>query len=543
LTILTSTPVAIGSKTQRIAATLIALFGAGFFFVLRTQHWDGDGIRWYPTVVFSPRPLGGGGNHLLYPVLQWAWVRMVTLGHVPAGFAGAVDQMAALNAVAGGVATGALWMLLNRLGCSVHSAAMGTLLFGSSAAVLLQSTDLVEPMSSVGLVIITFVITAGIPGSPRPLIRSAAAGMVMGLAIATYEASVLTMPGALLLASRPPAGAPTGVAALRSMDLRRAAYLVAASLATTAAAFVLSVPLFDVPGSGEVVGNATAGVQGYGSLNPIHYIALPFGFTNALSTLEGWHGASRILDVPRASQVHNLVALAIALTLGVLGVFGSWRARARSGWTLVAMLGWFVPSALFAGYYANTYIKFWVEPVAAFACVLGLAWPQATAPWRRVVGALVVALALFNVVTVAGPAHFESDDNTRQARALSEVTGPRDLVLGLGWDPTGIRYKSLSGRNFISYIDLAYTKNLNAPATNAALLASVCSTIRQGGPVYSLDLLTHERKDWDSYIGPVLHLPFDGLAPIRRAASSNSGLPALADQPEKVVAVADPGCT
>src|SRR5271165_3908139 len=188
------------SSSQATAAGLAVALSAGFllfFLALRTNHYSSvDGALRCLSVFFNGRQFHGN-NHMLYPFLveQWANLNKLVGNRAKDPFE-YLRMSQAMDSFACALSIGCVCYLIASL-AGARAAILGSLLFGFTSATMLQGTSSNEPPAGIFFALFALVLLAiGLRYSSIGLMF--AAGFLMSLALASYEAAGTVVGAAIL---------------------------------------------------------------------------------------------------------------------------------------------------------------------------------------------------------------------------------------------------------------------------------------------------------------------------------------------------------
>src|SRR5271154_5761134 len=188
------------SPSQATAVGLAAALSACFlllFLALRTNHYTAvDGAVRCLFVFFRGRQFHGN-NHMLYPVVVEEWANLNRLvGNRAQDPFQYLRMSQALNSYACALSIGCVCYLIASL-AGARAAILGSLLFGFTSAMTLQGTSSNEPPAGVFFALFALVLLSiGLRYSR--ILLMLAAGFLMSLALASYEAAGTVVGAAIL---------------------------------------------------------------------------------------------------------------------------------------------------------------------------------------------------------------------------------------------------------------------------------------------------------------------------------------------------------
>jgi hypothetical protein len=505
------------SVWPNVVATVFAS-AAVVYLVLLSNHYIGDGIRWYHAATQSAAPPAGGFRHLVYPSLQWLWYRGFTaVGWQGQGAVAVVARLQALNALLGAVGLALFTVVLLRLGAGWRPAVVTTLGLGASYAFAQHATDMTEVIPSFPLAMGALLVALSTRAATSRFVAPAVAAVLLGLAASIYLTSILLAP-AVFAALTIRAGIGSDRMG-QSAGVRHPRPWVFAAMLLGAVALLGGIAAAT---QDRQLADPTAHAS-YGDLSAAHVLGLAFGLANAQFGLVDWEGGNRFLrNGVHPAQVFDLGVTSVSLvTLLATGIWGfrAWRGAPELRRPILILGLWFVIPLGFAAWWANTYTKLWVLPIAGCWALLSMPLWGRPGRWRWMSAlALVGAVALVDVGIHLGPNHFQTDPALTEADQLSRLVGANDLVLATGWDQVGVDFGTLYQRPYISYIDAAYRHFGDQERLDQELNRSICNTLAKGGRVYAVALLDLSRSQWSDFLGGSLHLDYGALTPLRQSS-------------------------
>lgn len=475
---------------DRLAAGALLVGFAALYLVTRSARPDPDALAFARLAETGPGTPGFfQAEHILYPF--WGWLVYQIARRF--GYGGPPDgPMAALNALAGGVAVAAVYLLGRRLrpdGQGVGLAAAA--LTGLSYAHWLHSTQAENQMAANALVLTGILVGLR---SVRPALGGGAAGLgVLSHGTAVLPAAVF---GLWLTLRREGRGAAAGYWA----------------------------GLLGVAGAGLAVGAVLGG--GVGS--PADFVAwagnrpavgtwgrlaladLPLGLKTAAGAILWPAGGVSFKDLVSAPWNPGgwLRAVTFGCILGLAGagLVGWFRGRKYRHPVAPFIAGWAVAVGLFALGWAPEDPQFWTLWVPPVALGIGnILLPEANGRrprplWGGIVAAAILAVGLTNYVLVFGPAS-DPANNPDLARAgcVAGLLGPNDLVVTLGWDWADGYLPRLGRWKVVSILDVYLRGAGRNPVRLQDLLDREVQTARSaGGRAYLVHWpeLTAAERDW-----------------------------------------------
>jgi len=555
-----------GSLAERLAALpmqLILTAGAAILYlVLLSSNYSGEGIRWYRAATASSPPAAGGPRHLLYPLLQWGWHRLLLLvGVGDSSIVANVAHLQALNAISGAAAVGLFYALLRDLDVDSLTATAGTLLLMVSYVFAALATDMIEVMPSLTLALAALLLAVHarhVCGARAVALHTAGAAGSLALGTVIHQTALLLGPSiafafayghvydvpwqgwkrlGLRLAKQP------AVWAFGALTL---AFLVAIYLGTALALVTNN------PGDAIAYATGTPETIDYSPFSPLHVLAAVFGWANGVFGLVGWtngtnllHGGVRLTTLYNVGAVLATLLLALGVLLVGVRVFREQSDRIY-GWAVLLVA--FVVPAAFAAFTWSVYVKLWLSPSVAWIGLLTLTLldvrsrisaRRASPSLRLVAPAAMGLLALVLAVGVGVhliPTHITTDAYLPEAEYLGQLVGPNDLLLAHGWDGVGERFVLFYNEPYISFMQEGANVNFQTDALVGDLEGAVRKTQARGGKVYTIDILDQPRSAWDPFFLQRLHVPYDALDRLRQAAQPLATAPKGLPEPVMVLA-------
>jgi hypothetical protein len=467
--------------------------------------------------------MAGGNNHLLYFIDVYFWTRALGLAGVIAGSPFAFVRITQwMNALAASGCVVFLWILCRWATGSLAVSIVAAAAYAFSHAFILHATSTAEPM--VGLFwsfLSVSVVVAGLATSSRVLLI--AAGVLLLLAMATYESMVLIGPAELILicywddkrqfAPWFLAGCVLGASI---------GYLPAYAMSGTTSPRAILRRFLDM-GGGEHV---------YGGFRLSKVFNLPLGFANAVApSLPHGYGGLRWLLIKNRFEQSTLLALAAATAM--LGWIVWTLYRLVVVWSHLQHRRCLILSCCALAlvfdcfpliFWDPLYDKLWLQPIA----VVILAWSVIFEVWRRHGRSrpmrLLPETLLMSIIVVTGlmgalKTHRSATPCLDGAQELAGILRPNDLLLR-GWDSISLLYSSFWGHGAKTF-DVPAVASSSGPRTVQLLHDEIARTM---GNVYSLGILDMPENDWTPFLGDKAHLPYRSLDPIRTCAKRVASL-------------------
>jgi hypothetical protein len=498
---------------------------ASLYVLLRTQQYLAvDGAIRCLYIYWHGRPMAGGNNHLLYFVDVFVWTRMLSFAGVRA--TNAFDFMRLtqfMNALAAAGSIAMFWLLCHRATKDAGVASIAAGAYAFSNAFLLHATSTAEPMLGLFWSFASVsAVASGLAVSSRP--RLFAGGVLLLLAMATYESMVLIGPAELVL--------------IFYWDERRSSHNRIAALwflgGCIAGGIAAYVPVYALSGSTVPLAmwhrflGAGGGTDVYGGMSAAKLINLPMGFANGIvsSLPVDYQGVRAFLRFHHHDRWMVLTSTAVILSAGWL--VWTWlrfafvwaaierRLRLILGCCAVALVFDLLPLI----FWDPLYDKLWLQPVA----VVLFAWGVIFAAWLRLYqwGPISVAEATLVVVilTVGFVRALESSRSSppclAAARHLDEILRSSDLLVA-EWEPVSVLYSSFWGDGAKRF-DLPTSATENGTKTLLLLDDEISRTRASGGRVYFLGVLDMPEVSWKPFLADKCHLPYHSLDGMRRCA-------------------------
>jgi len=467
-----------------------ALFLGAFsvFWILRSNFYDGDGLRYAAPALWSGHWFNGA-NHALTP----AWVRIwwALVGWmVPDGFDTAVRTVQVFNHLCGASSV----LLVARIvwksgGSRMAGVAAGAVLL-STWGMLYHSTHFAEPMVGLAWFLVAWDQLAG---REKPCWRSSmASAAAYAVATASYQPFVVAAPG-LMLATRS-----VRMASLWGATAAATGFVLFGGAAVAEGARDLGGLLEYARGPLNVRGK---GVY-WGVFKPERLLQALLGATHmvlAMYRQYGWAGFRRSFGSLDSLHRALLLAKASAVVIGLLWVaVRAWTLRRQPVvWQAAALLA---PAVLAVSYWDPYYLKLWLLPAAVLAVVAGRAADDARSV--RALLAVAAAFCALNLPFAVLPDMAPDNLQVMTLRAVEDSVGPKDMLIADSW----------------GVLNRYFAKNANAHAlysvTTAAddpglvrLRGQVAATRAAGGRIYLYGLVGTPDREWSEGAGLLGGLP------------------------------------
>lgn len=478
-----------------------------------------------------------GNNHLLYPANVLLWHRFLALfgwtASTPAEFLRLTQLM---NAAAAAGCIAVFHRLIHLATGSWRAAIAGAACFALCRAFLLHATHSAEPMagllwSLLALLVLALQYPRGARGG---LTAPLAAGALLALALATYQSTFLLTPAAAILCVVPAAGRSGG------LDYRRSAARLLAAAAGGSAVLILvygaAYSLQGIEGLGAKVEHFftlnSPEVFGRPSLRKVALVPLGFAANLFPALPEGFSGIRSLLRSPPAFLLAASSSF-ILTSLTALGAVAVWRARRRleSRERLAVLSGvtGLATTALGPAVWDPVYDKLWLQPIAAWVFLAALVLARVPSPRRRAAWATatVAATAILAAVNLglAVLEHLRPTPYLAEAQQIAERTAGRDLVVQ-EWDGVSVLYGAFWGWSPQRHrFDFPTTAIERGSRIRADLDRAVLEAWRRGGRVWFIGLLDLPSDRWEVFLGRVVGVPYEVLAPYRAGARPAGTLP------------------
>jgi hypothetical protein len=519
---------------QLIVVFLVAATG---FILLRSSDYTAvDGALRALEVYQKNRPFLHPNNHLLYPVNLYIWGWLLSgLGIRASNPVSFLAIAQAMNAIAAAGCLTILYGIVYKLSKRVMVAGLAAGTFGLSRAFVAHATNSAEPM--VGVLWSLAAMALLLYGlSRRRYWPLAGAGVLLALALATYQVMVLLGAPMLFLLCRY-----SGREAQRPSPASRLL-----SAGCFFAGFGAGVPLvygiaYYLSGTRTVVAMATRffGTGVAGIKTTLNLFRLLPGFALALFPCLPPECGFRCLTLPQYRPW-------IPIAAGAVLIAGSWlfvtlilvrriwpRAEENERMAMVAcgigLIATLIPSLI----WISAYDKFWLQPLACFFVGAAIVWHAACRaadrPWGRprlrlagvsAVLALLMASNLAATWRSARPKPYVA-----QAQEVAALVGPQDLLVG-DWNDAFLHYQAFWAER---------ANNFNVPtkalwdgaASIQQMQRAIESAKSSGGKIYFLGILDISESDWRTYyLGEPLNAPYSAFAEYRRCARTLKSFPA-----------------
>jgi hypothetical protein len=461
-------------------------------------------------------------NHLLYPVNVRAWDRLVrpalgTCGD-PLEFARRTQLM---NGLASALSVAIFFLLLRGATGSPGIAFWAACAYGFSYGLLVHATNAAEPL--VGLLwSFVAVATAALSrkGDGRHSWLAALAGLFLATAMAAYQSMVLVGPAVFLLCAAPTKGTGLSRQSIRRGQVVRVLALLAGGTTSVVAIYRWAYAHQGIKGvkaqlheflevaggdvyrgfSASKVINTPIGLVGnFFHAYPADYSGLRLFFR--LHAGDGWAAWLVLLVFASALVAVTLAAMIWRYRSNLVPCqrLGLWVAAVAAVCTLFAPIYW-----------APTYDKLWLQPIAvliALAALVLAALPLT--PGRHAVmmgcmAAITLEVLISGLWVVANSGR--ETPYLQEARQVDAILQPDDLLI-YEWHGVSVLYVALYGfgRPQVCFPTAAHRRGV-------ALIDDIRELSRQaqdrGARVYFLGVMDHTEASWESFIGRRLHIPY-----------------------------------
>jgi hypothetical protein len=522
-----------GASSPAIQAGMLWIFFSVLFVFLRSQQYTAvDGPVRCVEVFYRQDIFFHGNNHLLYPFNVLMWHRFLSLFGVSATNAFEFIRLTQImNCVAAaGCISIVYW--LTRVGTGSKRVSLFIACgYAFSRAFLLHATNSAEPM--VGLfwsLLALLLLVTSLKTDKRWI--AGVSGVVLSLAMATYQSMVLITPAMLVFVLMWPLGNGNGGRRpmLRSPQLW---YLV---LGEGFGAAVIYGAVYRFEGIRDIAGmirrftTVEAGAV-YGGLSLSKILNLPLGLAGNLFPIlppdfEGIRSLLRNHSSDLWISWLGFIVLSL-IVFSAFSLFGFWRVRerlsTRHAAIFVAALVGLGISGLAPLYWVPEYDKLWLQPLAClyllFGVVVSRFIDRKRWAWLLRAGVLLVAIEVISNAFWAIPSHFRATAYLAEATRVSAIVRPEDTVI-TDWDGISILYGTFWGQApEPRVLTLQSIVDKDGEGTINALEKLALETSNHGGRLYFLGTLDLSEDAWNSFLGNRLGLPYHSIDPYRNQAS------------------------
>lgn len=341
----------------------------------------------------------------------------------------ALQPLEVLNALAGGMAVGLMYVVARRLGCPHRTAVVVAAGFSVSCGTWLLSTGAQFAMPALIVALAVFYLLIGLsPEQARQPRFAVWVGLWLGLAAIAYLTHLL-----LWLVA---AAAFLTTAEVGQRERVRGTGLCLLTAGVVFGCVYVAVLLTRGGADGFAALRGWSPHPGFAEYSGVDWLSIPQGINGFLKSLVGYPGidlrGQRTLDLWRGMSNPDRLGFA-SYYLGVLGVALAplWHVvrRPRGGvgvdrrrvWMLGFGAGLF---GVFAIYWVPSAIQFWILVMAIWWLLAGLVVDAG-----RGMALVVVVLAGLNARVVLPSAFPGPDDPYQVAESLAAWMGPRDQVV------------------------------------------------------------------------------------------------------------------
>jgi hypothetical protein len=513
-------------RAKVVSTALVFIAFASIFIALRSNDMYGvDGAIRCLDVYRRDALFFHDNNHMLYPADVLVWSRIVSIfTHKPTTPDGFFAMVQVMNCLAGAACLAMLFYLTflasSSQGLSVGVAAA----YGFSRAFLLHSTNAAEPMMGLfwSFLALCCAALALKYRSGWPLIGS---GLLFGLAMATYQSTILLAPAAIVLFWLGRAEVEGG-ALLSWPRARDAALFVCGGVIGIIVIFGLAYRLQGIRRPAKMfehffVHTDSRAYLGVGTGKTLN---LPIGMVrNIFPVLLHFVGIRDLMAGPRLTLCSFLLVL-----LSIAALFTFCAARLVKGWSILGAAAQIGVLAAFTGLiftmvpaiiWDPNYDKLWLQPLACLAFLVGIALQAVKLPKdNRLLLAAVIPCMLFAGFsfnfTEGVHDHFKEDAGREEAARLAPLIAKCDLVVG-DWDRVSIFYSyiwAIDGH----FISLPGDAVEFGPTSISRLDAAIRRTHQSGGHIFFLGILDETKTSWDSFMGSRCGVPFSAMDVYRK---------------------------
>jgi hypothetical protein len=491
---------AVTSSLRR--AAVVAFGFAIFFLLLRTQQYlVVDGALRSLAVFHNPSNRLHGNNHMLYPFWIWLWTRAAALaGWQARDWLAFVRQCQAMNAVCGALGIGMLFSVLETI-AGTRYALLGSLQFGLSTAVLLHATNSAEPVTGL------FFSLCALAALLRALraesrIGLFLVGLLLALAMASYQSSILVMPMVAFACICWPGTSWRTAAA-------RLAGAGAGGLLGVVTIYGLAYSSLGVPPRRMFARFLLVdGGQVYGGFSVSKLVNVPFGLIRNLfhAVPSNYAGIRWLLKDSHAAfwisaDVASFVLLAALGCLIAAGVISAVRRSSIPkplAWAGIAVSALALAFPLF--YWNPMYDKLWLQPLAVLTIAGAFAFQfGALSALRRkmltagLVAVLIVEAAVNIPRTIQDHVHPTAD--LEEARDFAGMVKPGDSVV-VDFDDVSMLWTTIWGYDVN---DIVLPATLKPDAADWLVKAEKKGA--GNGSLFFVGVLDEDRRQWDAFLG------------------------------------------
>lgn len=505
-----------------------AIVTAGLFLMFRSQQYLGDGVRHLPAITQATWPRLSEVRHAGFPLLGWAWYRLMqALGY----HGDPIPAVQAMNAICGGLGVGLFYLLAVRLTRDRAASGWAALLLAASAAYNNHATDMTEPMPAVPLILGSTLLA--IRGAQRQRISWVFLGAVgMTLAAFLYLTSVLTAIAIAWLM----------LAVGRAQGHRRpwalaAIFLVATGLGVSAAFLAAYRP--QAASWGETVRlilserAAVLGTLPNPGLKLIHFGGTVLGWAGAILGLEPSAASGRFILAhlhtwPARWNLGIVVFMTVMTTLLVRMLRQSRRqhlnrvALPRWLWGFGAL--WMTPGILLAWGLAPAYDKMWLYPLLGWYFLLACSvaslreagrWRRGARLWLAVLASTVVGV---NLLMNMAPRRILPSPYLEDAKQVVAVMGERDLLVTESYDLVSVYTEVIFRRPVFSIFVTGWRFGFDNDRLYDRLRSAMDDHRRAGGHIYFIMLFDPPAEGWEAGMGGQRGLTYQPVLAYRRDA-------------------------
>ena len=472
------------------------------YLATRSRNYSGDAFGFTVTSERAPFWDAVESHQILTSIIAWSSYRLPKLFGWSGG---AIEPLQIVNALAGGACVGLMYATAASLTESRRIAALAAAGFAVSGAPWLLSSDAEFVMVPLAFGAAALLLAVRAARPDHSIREAVAAGALTGLAI---------------LASLPNAAAGLAFGAALAIDRKNGSDYIRRSAAFSLAALVMALPVYLLV-AGSSVFAPHPGSAWYGRLALGDVTHGAYAFLRSLVLAPGLSmGDHTALFLRAANRVERLafglryvVSALIAATPFVVLIIARRRGALRRGdpllLPLVAIIAWSASHALFAIWWVQGDISFWVPVTFGWWLIAAFAIRPILAPGRSSVGlgaicGLIGFLAIGNASAVILPNRSLERNVTRSVVAtLLERTSPEDLVL-TSREPGLSMYLTLMGpRTSLSADQLMFADPEFRDDFEAHLRTEIERAEEQGGDVWLVELAPAGLARWRTSPAPI----------------------------------------
>ena len=505
-------------------AIILFVFFSLLCLALRSNQFTAvDGALRCLEVYHHPHLFFHGNNHLLYPVNVLAWSKLASsLGLSLATPTEYMHVSQSMNSLSAAATVALLWLLVSGMLDDPVLSLLLVSVYGFSRAFVFHATNSAEPV--VGLMYaIASLLMLRIALQRNNWVFICISGILLGLALATYQAMFLVVGGCLWMCFFPEAAGLKDYST--RFGIRTASIFSIACALTVAAIFGSAFSSQGVQFGWPMIQKfflIGGGADVYGRFSISKLLNFPIGLLNDLAPVvpNDYGGIRSLLARPdrrvwfvRVAVVGALVYIPlITWAISSLRKYKQWPQRWK--WLILAGVGVMIPIFWPALYWDPMYDKLWLLPLAVLT--LFISYVASMVPWRGRTRStalfLLLALAAIEIPSNLYRAFRDSRSETqglKEASRLMSIVTQNDGIV-VDFDKVSSLYVGYAGTEHAIVLP-AMSPSTAKPSVDALLAA--CRA--KGGHLYFFEIMDESEVAWNSFLGARVGIPYSSFAQYR----------------------------